>query len=704
MPQNDRIGIDKFRAAFDAVKTDERAASDEGYDAVIASTIDIEFIRDIIEDEAIHHAALTLPLDKRLHKLSTSNRKLLEEKRLLGALVERLDGYIADPELLYREEILAAAHTGEALERALGTWQHVDPFAYPSVDYDPVKRKLLTMCHKQTSTEKGHVELVAELRPMLEADCSNVVAHGCNLFCAFREFGALDDKKRSVLLEGSARELLGWVTEESALGRIAVTSKRNRGLVGQERRSRLTPSAAAKEYDDALGDPDDDAAPAPAPAAPTPAEPTPLAAGRRAAPAEVEKMCAMETDDARRAFLTNKTCEERLFVMNEMSVEQRAALVTAAAKDAFDGAASLTDKLAALGAMSGVERQALVMSVSRRLRRALVRSMFLADLKKSIVKYKASLLEREEDDRTLLVNHGSGYTAHNRYSERCLGHALKRAAKNKKMRAGLNMSLALSRRPHIKLADHATSVLQNVPMLCIRARARFRRMHDVSAVQRMAISAAKRAKKDEATAASTQAAAARSASWASTVADRLKKRPKWNVVPRSFTVDDLEMQLAHHGLIKCPGDRIMINYDIATCRVTLAPTTAYGRLKKGHLAQIVRLLLPPLSLVLRRMPGGGGAAATPKRFVLSLNDGGAAVGVSTNSPAQPPVAPAPVAPTPVVPSCRLRRLSWSHRSRRSRQARLSHQSRPPRQLHRRRSPPRPRRRRSPPRRRLARRC
>ena len=244
MPQNDRIGIDKFRAAFDAVKTDERAASDEGYDAVIASTIDIEFIRDIIEDEAIHHAALTLPLDKRLHKLSTSNRKLLEEKRLLGALIERLDGYIADPELLYREEILAAAHTGEALERALGTWQHVDPFAYPSVDYDPVKRKLLTMCHKQTSTEKGHVELVAELRPMLEADCSNVVAHGCNLFCAFREFGALDDKKRSVLLEGSARELLGWVTEESALGRIAVTSKRNRGLVGQERRSRLTPSAA----------------------------------------------------------------------------------------------------------------------------------------------------------------------------------------------------------------------------------------------------------------------------------------------------------------------------------------------------------------------------------------------------------------------------------------------------------------------------
>ena len=81
MPQNDRIGIDKFRAAFDAVKTDERAASDEGYDAVIASVIDIEFIRDIIEDEAIHHAALTLPLDKRLHKLSTSNRKLLEEKR-----------------------------------------------------------------------------------------------------------------------------------------------------------------------------------------------------------------------------------------------------------------------------------------------------------------------------------------------------------------------------------------------------------------------------------------------------------------------------------------------------------------------------------------------------------------------------------------------------------------------------------------------
>ena len=232
---------------------------------------------------------------------------------------------------------------------------------------------------------------------------------------------------------------------------------------------------------------------------------------------------------------------------------------------------------------------------------------------------------------------------HNRYSERNLGHALRRALRCAKMRAELNRDLAHSRNPAITLAQHSTSVLARIPMSVIRENARKTRLSGVTHEQRLADSAAKCAAAHEAAEASLQQRDAAAKAHQQAIEARLRKAILLETMPPTVTVPD---QLALRGIIRKYKERIMLNWDCEAKRITTTATTPWSKLLKPDLVAIVRLYLSSSSPTITRIP-------MTCKYLIGISESlDAAIGASAVGAAapEPSLATQPLHPPPAMPA------------------------------------------------------
>ena len=97
--------------------------------------------------EAEHTKFLTLPLDKKMHALTTHERKNLEWIKILDGTIEQLDKYSVNPDLLYGDgDRSLDVENIISFERAMGLYETVDEFKHPTADYEKVGQNLLAAC------------------------------------------------------------------------------------------------------------------------------------------------------------------------------------------------------------------------------------------------------------------------------------------------------------------------------------------------------------------------------------------------------------------------------------------------------------------------------------------------------------------------------------------------------------------------------
>ena len=97
--------------------------------------------------EAEHTKFLTLPLDKKMHALTTHERKNLEWIKILDGTIEQLDKYSVNPGMLHGDgDRSLDVENIISFERAMGLYETVDEFKHPTVDYEKVGQNLLAAC------------------------------------------------------------------------------------------------------------------------------------------------------------------------------------------------------------------------------------------------------------------------------------------------------------------------------------------------------------------------------------------------------------------------------------------------------------------------------------------------------------------------------------------------------------------------------
>ena len=97
--------------------------------------------------EAEHTKYLTPPLDKKMHALTTHERKQLEWVRILDETIEQLEKYSVNPDMLYGDgEHSLDVENIISFERSMGLYETVDDFNHPTVDYDRSESDLLASC------------------------------------------------------------------------------------------------------------------------------------------------------------------------------------------------------------------------------------------------------------------------------------------------------------------------------------------------------------------------------------------------------------------------------------------------------------------------------------------------------------------------------------------------------------------------------